>query len=396
MQKNFILFLLVTAHFCVLFNSIFSNFGFNYLYLLPFFTVIFVLLINGVFVERFANFSPAVFYLLTVLVLTIIHINLYQSGFDAVMALGLYASPVVIWFLFFCKYTKNDFLEIFNITYLISVSVALLGIVQYFFSPELFGLIPAASKSIEWAADDDFSVYSTFFRATSTLGSPQVFGLFCAFYVVLSDLYNNYFPRFITLFGFIIFFIAGALSGNKLFFVIVMIYFFFVYFIHTRGLFFPKAIIVFFAGFILFFANVITESLPMLERVLDVESYAQQEKSDSRIDKYLYILNNTDVFLGNGLGSITNKSTLNLKAAESYILKLFYEGGFFLASFFLGMFFILIASVRSLKEFYFVLLIFFSLIVVHAFESPSFFIIWGFLFSNVNSFKEHLLSNERF
>ncbi len=373
--------LLCSAHFCVLFNAVFSNFGINYLYLLPLFLSICIPLINGIIIDRSLNFTPVFLYLVILFVLAIAHIIIYQNGFEAIISLGLYSLPMFVWTIFFCKYTLEDYLNIFTVTYPISVCVATLGIVQYFYSPDLYGFIPLTSKSIEWAADDDFSVYSSFFRSTSTLGSPQVFGLFCAFYVIFSNLYSSQLPKFLCIFGGLIFFFAGALSGNKLFFAIIFLYFFFVYFVHSPRLFYSKFLVLFSIVVIFLSAKDIVENLPMLERVFDVNAYVQQEKSDSRIDKYYYILSNTNVFLGNGLGSITNKSASNLTAAESYILKLYYEGGVFLVTSFLILCFFIAASVRNMKEFYFFIMIFFSFVVVHAFESPSFFIVWGFLFS---------------
>jgi hypothetical protein len=124
------------------------------------------------------------------------------------------------------------------------------------------------------------------------------------------------------------------------------------------------------------------DTLPILQRVFDIQEIIEQETRDGRLSKYLYIISNDGFLTGNGIGSsfeLRNK----IGASESYLLQIYYEGGaLLLANFLFFLFLVLIMSAKySKKDFIIVSLFCFSLLIVHAFESPVFIVFWGYLLS---------------
>lgn len=382
-ERKIVFFLVKLLHFCILFNSVLINFGMPYVYIVVMLFIILITLHFGVRKSNVKNFIFHFIYIFILFVLMINHVMTLGVGVDSLISLGIYTLPVICWVIIFSRFNGDEYSVLFKNTYVLSVLVAGLGIVQYFFSPSLFGFIPTDSKSIEWAIDKSFWEYSVFFRATSTLGSPQVFGLFCALVAIIGHRFKADIPRRTYIIGSGILIVGGALSGNKLFFLILLGY----YLLSSL----PKIIrniktMLSFASVIFLFTTTVylfADKVTILERVFSVDSVIKQEKNDSRLDRYEYIVTNTDITKGNGLGSITNKSHKDLTAAESYILKVYYEGGVF-AFFSLiillaisGMFSLLHSYLDSLIMFF----IFISLVIVHAFESPVFFIVWGYILS---------------
>ena len=112
---------------------------------------------------------------------------------------------------------------------------------------------------------------------------------------------------------------------------------------------------------------------------------------DTRLASYFYILTNSNPLVGEGLGSIANKSTEKLKAAESYFLKIYYEAGAFTMSLFFLLCFLSYLQARRIdsRDSVIVALIILSMVVVHAFESPAFFIIWGYLLGTFVHFSQN-------
>ena len=66
--------------------------------------------------------------------------------------------------------------------------VAILGVVQFYISPNLFGIInlsDVVDPYVVKASSDIFSNWVFYLRATSILTSPQVYGLFMVLYACL-------------------------------------------------------------------------------------------------------------------------------------------------------------------------------------------------------------------
>ena len=297
------------------------------------------------------------------------------------IALGLYVFPLIVWSLIYSSKIDLEYVQIFKNSFLVSVFISCLGVVQFFVSPNLFNLISTDSNSIKWAVNMSFSEYSSFFRASSTLGSPQVFGLYCALIIIISNRFSHELNNKVLTIGYLILGLGGILSGNKTFILIVVGY----ASLKVLPFFLSKPRVLvkpfFLVSLLLGSVSVLSNYIPMVERVVSLEAVIAQEASVSRFSNYGYIFKNTNILIGNGLGSITNKSHEKLRAAESYILKVYYETGFF------GMIGLLVllgfgitnSFKSSYQDFLIMCCVVCSMIVVHAFESPVFFIIWGYV-----------------
>ena len=381
------LLLIKLVYFFILMNAPLMKVGIRYSYLVVFIMLIVFLLFGGGSLSRLKQFSLHLAYLVLMTVFLVVTVIFMQGGNDSFISFGLYTLPMMIWILFYSNRNGVLFSRIFVSTYGFTVIISYLGIVQYFFSPNIFGWIPSDSMSIDWAVDKPFVEYAVFFRATSTLGSPQVFGLFCALNAILTLRFKNCLSSCYFWFGLLGLCIGGILTGNKSFFLI-----FFLYLLMTN----LKNIFRYFKFFIfsvscviilVFNYDVIVKNLPILERVFSISSILEQESSgsESRLGRYSYILYNSNPFIGEGIGSITNKSVDKLQAPESYFLKIYYEAGAFVMLFFMFLCFFSYFSMRKVdrRDGAIILLIILGMIVVHAFESPVFFIIWGYLLGGV-------------
>lgn len=371
------------VYFLVVMNASLMTYGIRYGYLLMFLVLIIFILLGGLSLDRLKKYGLHLFYILLMLVSLVISIIFLDAGTNAFISFGLYTLPLVVWVIFYSSNRRLWFSHIFTSTYSLTVIVAYLGIIQFFFSPVLFGNIPTNSMAIKWAADSVFAEYVVFFRATSTLGSPQVFGLFCALNLLLTLRYKAFLSGKRFYVGLIGLAVGGALTGNKSFFVIVTLY---VMLTSVRSLFSNLksiSILMFTLSIFIFNYEEIVKYIPMLERVFSFGNIMEQESagSESRLGRYGYILFNSNPFVGEGLGKITNTSTNDLKAAESYFLKIYYEAGAIPMLLFLAL--CLLSYVQARKthsaDGTIIALTMFGMVVVHAFESPAFFIIWGHL-----------------
>jgi hypothetical protein len=376
-------FVLKCTHLFVIFNATLVTFGLPYTYILGMSLSLFLCLIIGVSKVRVHHYLGHIGYVVLLLTITLINMSIGTQDLSALVTLGLYTLPILCWILYFSKADNTEFCNIFSSLFIWSVIISLLGILQYFLSPSLWGTIPTESKSIEWAMEKPFIEYAAFFRATSTLGSPQVFGLFCALNLILAHRFKYLIHQKLFLLGGGGLLVGGALSGNKSFFLIVFIYFFanflVKYIYKLKSLFLMVSIVVIFISTL----QTVTSNIPMLERIFSFENIASQEKGDSRLGRYYYIIENSDFFLGNGMGKDVVSEHEELTASESYIFKIYFECGFFTA---MGLCLLMImtmikAWLKSFQDFIIVGLIFFSMLIVHAFQSPVFFIFWGYLLS---------------
>lgn len=384
-QHNIIKTLLVMSFIAALFNTVLIEFGIKYLYIFLNAALIVTCLTFGLKTEGMRHFLAHFAYIFLMLLMLCISAIFFDSFFNAFIAFGLYTMPILVWIcIYACKKTSN-YHDLFSMTLFISGIVGYLAVVQYFFSPSLFGLIGSNSYQGIWAENKSFFEYAPFFRATSTLGSPQVLALFCALTLILCFRYKHIFNQHTFYFSVIGLFLGGVLSGGKSFFLIVGLFFFFTFW----GRAFNKSYILLFIGlifFALFFSiNSITELVPTLTRVFSFDLIVEQEERVSRISKYLYILSETNPLYGNGLGSITNQSSELLSASESYFFKIYYEVGFLpILIFFVICFISLMKALnRSKTDFLIICLIMIGMLIVHAFESPIFLIIWGYFLGEV-------------
>jgi hypothetical protein len=385
-KRDSILLLLINiVYLSIVMNATLITFGIKYFYLLFIFILVIFLLSARFNVGRMRLLIPNFIYLFIMLVSLFITIVFLDGDENSFLSFGLYTLPVVIWCLFYSNVNKISYHEVFVSTYFFSCVIGYIGMFQFLVEPTLFGLIPLNSNALIWAADKSFDEYSGFFRATSVLGSPQVFGLFCALNLILALRFKVFISNKLFYFGLVGLGIGGALSGNKTFFLIVILY----VIITNYKLFFTnyKVFLLLVGVTSIFLAAYqgITKKLPMIERVFSVDVMLKQEQSDGRLDRYVYILQNANPFVGEGLGIITNQSTDGLQAAESYFLKIYYETGAFAMLMFLLICFLSYrkAKYHDTRDSLIIALTVLGMVVVHAFDSPAFFLVWGHLLGGI-------------
>lgn len=289
--------------------------------------------------------------------------------------------------LFTCKSNFNfeSYIK-FTVPYVLLISIA--SIIQFYFSPDLFGLlIKSISDSIHWAKSGDAGVnYKVFFRATSFLSSPQVFGLFTILYIFLIDeLFQKY--KYINFFLIGIVVLGSIHSGNKMTYLILLIFIFDKFFKSKKKLFF-LLLIFFISTSILLIAlfSVTIEDLAFLKRIFLNEDLITQE-TDGRFKIYSELLNSYNWIWGKYPGyinSLKNSEGFNL-ATESYFLLILLDNGLLIL---LGYFTLFLLNIiyfkQNLKSFRVLnFSIFVSMIFVHAHTDPVFFVFFGIIFYGI-------------
>jgi len=360
-------------------NLLLSKYFMPYLYIVFISLNILLIILSGLNKQR--NFI--IFYLYFILIIFIYYVQVYfyMEPENGIKTLFIYTILLFYWVVYFHKHSIHEFVSFYKKTIFIVFIVATLGNIQFFLTPSLFGLLKGYSNNIDWASNQSFSQYLLFFRATSIFGSPQIYGLFMALYVVsihkLLDL-NNFSNKLLISY----FLFSGFLSGDKTF--VLIIFLFFIYkFFNSR---FANKIKILLGAVIvgMILIGSFSSNIRILERTLSINQMIEQENEDSRLDRYNQIIQETNPIIGNGFGTKTNRKNQDLEVAESYIFQLYAEGGILPL---VGLLMIILLplfvySKEADKYFDMKLImvcIFISMIVVHAFNNPAFFIFWPFL-----------------
>jgi hypothetical protein len=367
----------------ILSNQILNYFGIKYLYVVFMIIGIIGMLISGVEKSKNIKYLFIYQYVFILYLLFFIQIFVYNNIENSIRSLLVYTFIMIYWTIYFKKYGIVEFRYLMEKTIPLIYIIAIVGFVQYFYSPNLFGLLDGVSNGIDWAKNVPFTEYSLFFRASSLLGSPQVYGLFMVLSIIM--ILGRH-KKKSSIFGIVFLVFAGVLSGNKLFILILLLYAIYV-FINIS---LKKSLLILVAIFFssIFMYNLVLnntfDNIRVLDRIVSFDEILEQESEDSRIDRYVKIILNSNVVIGDGFGSKTATDE-NIKVAESYFFEIYAEVGIFgLLSF---MLFLLISFMYAKTSLFhniqiFMLLVILSMFVVHAFNSPIFFLVWGVLLSS--------------
>lgn len=250
---------------------------------------------------------------------------------------------------FFINSNLNSLNRIVKIMYNFVLIISLGAIVQFFYDPNLFGLIDYSIYS------DDVNLSKSVFskRAISIIKSPQTLGFVLVLFLIHSKHSKN-----------IIIFIAGVLTFTKAFFLAVIIKLFLNFKFKTY------LILVSFI-FMLIFAIQNFSNISGFERIYSFLYSENLNSQNERILRWLYYINNfeylTDYIYGNGLGIgsrsyeiLTNKSLEY--SSESFVIQLFSETGFLgLFVFFTPFFYLFLINKKvRINIFIFFILLFIS------------------------------------
>lgn len=364
-----------------LYNLLLKIIGINYLYSILMIFGIFFLLSSKI---SFNKKPDLIFILLILLILFNSSLLLLFNGINlgtTIKGLVLFIIPTAFWFLFFKTQPNYDYNQlIIRLRYHVGI-IAILGIIQYYISPSLFGLLlidSNVSNSILWANDSSDKSYMLYFRATSILTSPQVFGAFIALYFIAYNTIAKTQHIKSVLFSLLLL-ISGGHSGNKSFFLLIGL-FFFIKSIRDKA----YVRLITFISCTLIIATISIDSF-IIKRVFENPDVASEEKY-GRLQIWEKIVSDID-FFGKGAGSaISSSFSQTNKVTESYFLQILVEFGIIP---FLLFIFLLIINRHKLKN-ESILICFelsvLSMLFVQAFPSPSFLIFWGLLFWGINKY----------
>ena len=372
----------------VVLNVILNYYGIPYVYMLFILLGIVGMLVNGIYYSKNSKNILLFTYILILLLIFTIQLFFYENWIDGMKSVLQYITLIIYWFIYFQKFSLDDFKLILIKTIPLVYVVAILASIQYFFSPTLFGLIPSDSNALQWAQGLTFSEYHTFFRAFSILGSPQIFGLFIAFYIIIIINIKNKIKN-TDKFGIIFLIFSGILSGDKSFLFILILYFIYKFFKSNpkkRAKWISVAFFIICVAILSIFKNTIN-TYRIIDRVVNAHQIVQQEKIDGRLDRYKMVLHgSSNLLIGNGLGSqLYSKEKQATVVAESYFVQMIFGAGLFV---FLSFSMLLLGSyVFANRQFLLdirmlLFLMFLSMTFVQTFNSPVFFIFWGVIISS--------------
>lgn len=336
---------------------------------------------------KFRRSFPLVFFVISTIVLMLIGVIQTSDLNGSIHYAALLTLWPFFWMIMLGRYDQKLIIDLLPFIYHMAVLIALLSYVQFFLSPNLWGVLNFSSSALEWASTQEFEEYSTYFRATSLVGSPQVLGLFCP--LIAAILIHDSRIGFV-LKGIYLTILLGAslLTASKASLVLYMILVA-ILMIRHRGagansklhigaqLLIVALILI--LSILIFY---ISTYVPIIERVFDLQAAIDQESRDSRLHRLLVTVTNTNPFIGNGYSQRLFSDLTGYPAAESYIGKLYFHYGIVPVFALLSVVYWSYKNSAGFEQFtskLIVLLVFVSLWMSTAFESPVFFPVWGVL-----------------
>jgi len=273
----------------------------------------FYLIINA---SYFRNYQRELGYLLIWNFIIIIELIInIVAGYDIItsaLAAVNYTFSINFWILVFLK--EKDKNWVLNSLNIMVVLFSILALIQFFFYPELFGLISESIYSNE--KNIDKITFSK--RAISIIKSPQSLAFVLTLYLLSKS------PRNILQHVLVI--AAGILTFSKSFFMGLAINK--LLRIKLRSIFYITTI------FSLFLISLYQFSeISGVDRITSfVFDFSLDSQSD-RLERWYHFvtqfLSGNSLFFGNGLGSAARFSSATSISSESFLIQLLYETGIF-------------------------------------------------------------------
>lgn len=313
-------------------------------------------------------------------------------------AFFVYAGAPLFWMLFLKKYRHFNLHSYNKFIVGLALVVSILGFVQFFGDRLIYGLIPHRE-----VYDIDFTqrslvMHGRHFGVRSVLVSQQVFGLFSALsFLLFLKLNKNNIVRFLLVGIPII--LASMLSGQRMVLFVYVAFFFLLTSAKLKTSPYKALFVVLSAIIGIFvFQNIVNHFLTgqnmAQSRVFDIvsntDNFVRQER-EGRLAHYQKLIKEANIVIGEGIGktNIGLAEGRRLIASESYFIQLYYEGGILVfAAFLFLMTYSLLRAYLSRKHCYFdwmiILVVFISMVGVHAFLNPVFFAFWGLIINSMN------------
>lgn len=263
----------------------------------------------------------------------------------------------------------------------VGIVVALVGIIEFHLSRDLFGLIPRVGFDVLY---EDFSF---FYRTRSFLYSIQINALFLVTVFMLlceHDFTQNKYLKFLI---FTIIIYALVLTGSRTAILLPVMYLIIKH--PKKFMFYGFSSLVIFIFIFLSYLNITDNE--QFNRLFDFALSSDEFLSQNigRLETQQSVFKNANLLIGNGIGS-TYSNSENYINPESYYVQVFSEFGiigliFLVVSFIQNIF----STKRRFKVIIFVMA--FSGFIVHGLSSPFLFIFWVLLFSK----KENQINNNQ-
>ncbi len=356
------------------FATVLAYKGIDFLYWLVFFLAVLALLL---FKRHRLNLDISIlmslfFFNICMLLISSIVFNTMPE--DIIKALVHYFLPFSFGILMISSRVKI-LASYYDYWYFLLLVITFLAYVQYFFSPTLWSLIPTeSSKLFEYSENQPFTSYMLYFRATSILGSPQVWAAFSALSILALTAFRE---KKIGPFVLAFLWLGAFLSGGKIAVLIFIMYAFYIFrasFINTLYL-----ATFFLTGYLLYIFFFEFELPRIIEHVTGLTRIFEEEE-DGRLSIWAKIYSDMNWFLGGGPSYINNLDSKTNLVAESYILQTWVE---LTIIFPLTFIYLIVRQVYyyhdSLIHIIFYGAVLVSTISSHAFSHPIFIVMWPFL-----------------
>ena len=350
---------------------------------------------------KFKRSVPLVFFVASTIILMLIGVIQTSDFNGSIHYAALLTLWPFFWMIMLARHGEKLIIDSLPLIYHIAALIALLAYVQFFLSPTLWGVLNFSSSALEWASAQEFDEYSIYFRVTSLVGSPQVLGLLCPLIAAMLML-DSRIGLFLKVIYLVILLGASLLTASKISLVLLMILGAMLILRHQDTGAYSKLHIstllsigaIIFISFILI-SDIITY-IPILERVFDLQGAIDQEIRDSRIHRLVVTVAQANPLIGNGYSQGLFSDLTGYRAAESYIGKLYFHYGIVPVFALISIFYLSYKNSGRFGQFtlkVIVLLVFVSLWMSTAFESPVFFPVWGVLICGLFSRSRKSLFN---
>ena len=251
---------------------------------------------------------------------------------------------------------------------------AVAGIIEFHISRDIFGLVPKVGNL------ELYDNFQLFYRTRSIFFSTQINALFMALSFILLLEFKIISNKFIKTLLIILFLYSLILTGSRTAAFIPLLYliikFPFKSFAFLLPTFFLIASYIFVNN-----SNGISQSLlRQMDFITNTNEFVKGDSNTSRLSIQLNILKNSNLIIGNGMGSTYSKSEEYINT-ESYYIQIFSELGL------IGLILLLNSFIYfytySIKKLKLIIAITFSTgFVVHGLSSPYLLIFWIILFNN--------------
>lgn len=360
--------------------SVLSFYYLGFVYQLMMIGVIFLLFRRAVIMSPFLR-ALATLFALNIIFIFIASVVFGEELAAVITVVGRYWGPILYSCILISLCMRHGPLY-FLIWYRTLIVLTGIAFFQYFFSPTLWGIIPSDYSTLtDWAVGKSFEEYAVFYRATSLLGSPQVWGLYSALsiFVLTYRLAGGIsIPMQMFLWS------GCLLSGNKISAVVML-------FLLAARSFRNIYYLIISAGVIALAIALMSgeefKNFRAIEHILNIGELGEQEQN-GRLAIWKFIITDINILLGGGASYVEKLSVFHHFVAESYILQSWAEMTLvFPLTFMLIIGRQLVARSECIEHKIFVLLVFACAVVSHTFSHPAFIVFWPMLLGIKTDYK---------